>query len=49
MKLEPLVERVVSFGKVVQKYEGVFRADLINGTITEYPDIPLDVGPVGSH
>ena len=48
-KLDPPGERFVSFGEAVPKCEDVFRGDLINGTITEFPDIPLDVGPVGSH
>jgi hypothetical protein len=48
-KLDPLGERFVSFGEAVPKCEDVFRGDLINWTITEFPGIPLDVGPVGSH
>ncbi len=48
-KADPLGVRFVSFGEAVQKCEDVFRGDLINVTITEFPDIPLDDGPVRSH
>ena len=39
----------VSLCEAVQEGEDVFRGDLVNRTITEFPDIPLDDGPVGSH
>ena len=39
----------VSLGEAVQKGEDVFRGDLLDGSIIEFFDIPLDDGPVGSH
>ena len=39
----------VSFGEAVQEGEDLFRGDLVDGSITEFIDIPLDDGPVGSH
>jgi hypothetical protein len=41
--------RKIIVGKAVQEGEDVFRGDLINRTITEFFDIPIDDGPVGSH
>jgi hypothetical protein len=39
----------VAFGEAVQEGEDVFRGDLVDGSITEFFDIPFDDGPVGSH
>ena len=41
--------RKIIVGEAVQEGEDVFRGDLINRTITEFFDIPIDDGPVGSH
>mgnify|MGYP001822786119 CR=1 FL=1 len=40
---------LVAVGEAVQEGEDVFRGDLIDGTITKFPDVPLDDGPVGSY
>jgi hypothetical protein len=40
---------LVAFGEAVQECEDVFRGDLVDGSITEFFDIPLDDGPVVSH
>jgi hypothetical protein len=39
----------VSLGEAIQECEDVFRGDLVDGSITEFFDIPLDDGPVGSN
>jgi hypothetical protein len=39
----------VSLGEAVQECKDLFRGDLLNGTITEFLDKPLDDGPVSSH
>ena len=39
----------VSLGEAVQEVEDVYRGDLVDGAITEFFDIPLDDGLVGSH
>jgi hypothetical protein len=38
----------ISFGEAVQEGEDVFRGDLIDGTITEFFNEPLDNGLIGS-
>ena len=48
-KADPFGVGFVSLGEAVQESEDVFRGDLVDGSITEFPDIPLDDGPVGSH
>jgi hypothetical protein len=39
----------VSLGEAVQEGEDVFWRDLVDRSITEFPDVPLDDGLVGSH
>ena len=39
----------VSLGEAVQEGEDVFWRDLIDRSITKFPDVPLDDGLVGSH
>jgi hypothetical protein len=34
--------RFVAFGEAVQESEDLFRGDLINGTISEFPDKSFD-------
>ncbi len=46
---DPLGVKLVAFGEAVQKGEDMLRSDLINVTITEFPDITLDDGPVRLH
>ncbi len=48
-KADPFGVGFISFGESVQKSEDVFRGDMVDGSITEFFDIPLDDGPVGSH
>ncbi len=48
-KTDPLGVGFVSLGEAVQECKDLFRGDLVDGTITEFPDISLDDGPVGSH
>jgi hypothetical protein len=39
----------VSLGEAVQEGEDVFWRDLVDRSITKFPDVPLDDGLVGSH
>jgi hypothetical protein len=48
-KTDSLGVGFVSFGEAVQEGEDLFRGDLVDGSITEFLDKPLDDGPVGSH
>jgi hypothetical protein len=38
--------RHVAVGKAVQESENVFNCDLVDGSITEFFDIPLNDGPI---
>ena len=48
-KTDPLGVGFVAFGEAVQECKDLFRGDLVDGSITEFLDKPLDDGPVGSH
>ena len=44
-----LIFGFVPFGKTVQECKDLLQGDLVDGSITEFFDIPLNDGPVGSH
>lgn len=43
-----LVQGLFTLGVTVQEREDLFRGDLFNGTITEFPDKPFGDGPLKS-
>ena len=48
-KTDPFGVGFVSLGEAVQEGKDVFRGDMVDRSITEFLDIPLDDGLVGSH